>query len=283
IPAGVFNVVTSTDNKAVGEELCSNEKVRKLSFTGSTNVGRTLMKQCADNIKRISLELGGNAPFIVFDDADIDNAVKGAMASKYRNAGQTCVCTNRFLVQEGIYNAFVEKLAAATSSLTVGNGLDKDVSIGPLINRKGLDKVNEMVNDAVSKGGIVTTGGKQMQGLFYEPTVIANANGSMLLADEEIFGPVSPVFKFRTEEEAIHIANNTIYGLASYFYSNDVNRCWRVAEQLEYGMVGINEGLISTEIAPFGGVKQSGIGREGSKYGIEEYVEIKYICYGNVK
>jgi succinate-semialdehyde dehydrogenase/glutarate-semialdehyde dehydrogenase len=283
IPAGVFNVVTSTDNKAVGEELCSNGKVRKLSFTGSTNVGRLLMKQCADNIKRISLELGGNAPFIVFDDADINNAVKGAMASKYRNAGQTCVCTNRFLVQEGIHDAFVTKLAAATASLKVGNGLDKDVSIGPLINKKGLDKVNEMVNDAVSKGGVVTIGGKPMQGLFYEPTVILNANDTMMLAEEEIFGPVSPVFKFTTEEEAIHIANNTIYGLAAYFYSNDVNRCWRVAEQLEYGMVGINEGLISTEIAPFGGVKQSGIGREGSKYGIEEYVEIKYICYGNVK
>jgi succinate-semialdehyde dehydrogenase/glutarate-semialdehyde dehydrogenase len=283
IPAGVLNVITSKDNKGVGEELCKNEKVRKLSFTGSTNVGRLLMKQCADNIKRISLELGGNAPFIVFDDADIDNAVKGAMASKYRNAGQTCVCTNRFLVQEGVYDAFVEKLSAATASLKVGNGLDNDVSIGPLINKKGMDKVIEMVNDAVSKGGSVITGGKNMAGLFFEPTVIANANTSMMLAEEEIFGPVSPVFKFKTEEEAVEMANDTIYGLASYFYSNDVNRCWRVAEQLEYGMVGINEGIISTEVAPFGGVKQSGIGREGSMYGIEEYVEIKYLCYGNVK
>ena len=283
IPAGVLNVITSKDNKGVGEELCKNEKVRKLSFTGSTNVGRLLMKQCADNIKRISLELGGNAPFIVFDDADIDNAVKGAMASKYRNAGQTCVCTNRFLVQEGVYDAFVEKLSAATASLKVGNGLDNDVSIGPLINKKGMDKVIEMVNDAVSKGGSVITGGKEVEGLFFEPTVIANANTSMMLAEEEIFGPVSPVFKFKTEEEAVEMANDTIYGLASYFYSSDVNRCWRVAEQLEYGMVGINEGIISTEIAPFGGVKQSGIGREGSMYGIEEYVEIKYMCYGNVK
>lgn len=283
IPAGILNVVTSKDNKGVGEELCRNEKVRKLSFTGSTNVGKTLMKQCADTIKRISFELGGNAPFIVFDDADIDNAVKGAMASKYRNAGQTCVCTNRFLVQEGIYDAFVEKLSAATASLKVGNGLDNEVSIGPLINKKGLDKVNEMVNDAVAKGGKIITGGKPMDGLFYEPTVIANANASMLISEEEVFGPISPVFKFKTEEEAIQMANDTIYGLASYFYSNDVSRCWRVAEQLEYGMVGINEGLISTEVAPFGGVKQSGIGREGSKYGIEEYVEIKYMCYGNVK
>lgn len=283
IPAGVFNVITSTDNKGVGEELCSNEKVRKLSFTGSTNVGRTLMRQCADSIKRISLELGGNAPFIVFDDADLDNAVSGAIASKYRNAGQTCVCTNRFLVQEGVYDKFIEKLAAAVSNFKVGNGLEKDVSIGPLINKKGLAKVVEMVNDAVSKGGSIITGGKEMQGLFYEPTVIANANSSMMLSREEIFGPVSPVFKFKTEEEAIHMANDTIYGLASYFYSNDVSRCWRVAEQLEYGMVGINEGLISTEIAPFGGIKQSGIGREGSKYGMEEYIEVKYMCYGNIK
>jgi succinate-semialdehyde dehydrogenase/glutarate-semialdehyde dehydrogenase len=283
IPAGVFNVVTSTDSKAVGEELCTNEKVRKLSFTGSTNVGKTLMRHCADSIKRVSLELGGNAPFIVFDDANLDNAIAGALASKYRNAGQTCVCTNRFLVQEGIYDAFVKKLAAAVGKFKVGNGLEHGVSIGPLINKKGLDKVKEMVNDAVSKGGSVVIGGNEMQGLFYEPTVIANANSSMMLAKEEIFGPVSPIFKFKTEEEAIEMANDTIYGLASYFYSNDVSRCWRVAEKLEYGMVGINEGLISTEVAPFGGIKQSGIGREGSKYGIEEYIEVKYMCYGNIK
>lgn len=283
IPAGVFNVVTSKDNSGVGEELCRNEKVRKLSFTGSTNVGRILMKQCADNIKRISLELGGNAPFIVFDDANLDAAITGALASKYRNAGQTCVCTNRFLVQEGIHDAFVEKLAAAVSQFKVGNGLDEGVSIGPLINKKGMAKVNEMVNDAIAKGGSLITGGKEIQGLFYEPTVIANANSFMMIAKEEIFGPVSPVFKFKTEEEALQMANDTIYGLASYFYTNDVNRCWRVAEKLEYGMVGINDGLISTEIAPFGGIKQSGIGREGSKYGIEEYIEVKYMCYGNVK
>jgi len=283
IPAGVFNVVTSTDSKAVGEELCTNEKVRKLSFTGSTNVGKTLMRHCADTIKKISLELGGNAPFIVFDDANLDNAIAGALASKYRNAGQTCVCTNRFLVQEGIHDAFVQKLAAAVGKFKVGNGLENGVSIGPLINKKGLDKVKEMVSDAVSKGGSVVIGGNEIQGLFYEPTVIANANSSMMLAKEEIFGPVSPIFKFKTEEDAIEMANDTIYGLASYFYSNDVSRCWRVAEKLEYGMVGINEGLISTEIAPFGGIKQSGIGREGSKYGIEEYIEVKYMCYGNIK
>ncbi len=283
IPAGVFNVITSTDNKAVGETLCTNEKIRKLSFTGSTQVGRILMKQCAGNIKRISLELGGNAPFIVFDDANIENAVKGAMASKYRNAGQTCVCTNRFLVQESVYDAFVDKLSVATSALKVGNGLEKNISIGPLINQKGLDKVNEMVGDALSKGGNVVTGGKHIKGLFFEPTVIANATPSMMIAKEEIFGPVSPVFKFNTEEEALQLANDTIYGLASYFYTNDVNRCWRVVEKLEYGMVGINEGLISTENAPFGGVKQSGLGREGSKYGIEEYLEVKYMCYGNVQ
>lgn len=282
IPRGVLNVVTTSDNKGVGEELCRNQKVRKLSFTGSTNVGRLLMKQCADNIKRISLELGGNAPFIVFDDADLEDAIKGAMASKYRNTGQTCVCTNRFLVQEGIYDPFVEKLAAATASLKVGNGLDKEVAIGPLINKKGLDKVNTLVKDALAKGGTIITGGKEISDLFYEPTVIAHANSSMMLAKEEIFGPVSPVFKFTTEEEAVQMANDTIYGLASYFYTKDVNRCWRVAEKLQYGMVGINDGLISTEVAPFGGVKQSGIGREGSKYGIDEYLDIKYLCYGNV-
>lgn len=283
IPAGVFNVVTSTNNNGVGKELCTNEKVRKLSFTGSTKVGRILMEQCASNIKKLSLELGGNAPFIVFDDADLDAAVKGAMASKYRNAGQTCVCTNRFLVQEEIYDAFVEKLTNATKNLIVGNGLDMNINIGPLINKKSLDKVEELMSDAIMKGGKILTGGKRLEGLFYIPTVITNIDSSMLLANEEIFGPVSSVIKFKTEEEAIQIANNTIFGLASYFYSNNIARCWRVAEKLEYGMVGINEGLISTEVAPFGGIKQSGLGREGSKYGIDEYTEIKYMCFGNVK
>jgi succinate-semialdehyde dehydrogenase/glutarate-semialdehyde dehydrogenase len=282
IPAGVFNVITSTDSSGVGKELCKNEKVRKLSFTGSTRVGKILMEQCATNVKRISLELGGNAPFVVFDDADLNSAIKGAVASKYRNAGQTCVCANRFLVQDGIYDAFVEKLTATTKSLKIGNGLDEDTSIGPLINKKGVEKVKELVEDALSKGGRILTGGNLVNDLFYEPTVIAEATPSMLLAKEEIFGPVSPVFRFKTEEEAIQMANNTIYGLASYFYSSDVSRCWRMAEKLEYGMVGINEGLISTEIAPFGGIKQSGVGREGSRYGIEEYVELKYMCFGDV-
>jgi succinate-semialdehyde dehydrogenase/glutarate-semialdehyde dehydrogenase len=283
IPPGVLNIVTSANSTMVGKEFCTNEKIRKLSFTGSTGIGKILMEQCASNIKKLSLELGGNAPFIVFDDADLDLAIKGAIASKYRNAGQTCVCTNRFLIQEGIYDLFVQKLISATRKLKVGNGKDPGTDIGPLINKKGFDKVAELVADAQQKGANIQTGGKALDGLFFEPTVITDASREMLCASEEIFGPVSIIYKFKTEAEAVHMANDTIFGLASYFYSNDVNRCWRVAEKLEYGMVGINEGLISTEVAPFGGIKQSGLGREGSKYGIEEYTEIKYLCFGNVE
>ncbi|WP_339813860.1 NAD-dependent succinate-semialdehyde dehydrogenase [uncultured Imperialibacter sp.] len=282
-PPGVYNTVTTSDNSEVGKELCENKKVRKLSFTGSTAVGKVLMSQSASTLKKLSLELGGNAAFIVFDDADIDEAVRGAMASKFRNSGQTCVCVNRLMVQDGIYDEFVEKFSKAVAALKVGNGLEEGAEIGPLINEKGLAKVKNHMDDALAKGGKVVVGGKALEGLYFEPTVLAEASQEMIISREEVFGPVAPVFRFKTEEEAIRIANDTDFGLASYFYSRDVGRCWRVAEALETGMVGINEGMISTEVAPFGGVKQSGIGREGSKYGMDYFMEIKYLCFGGLK
>lgn len=282
-PPGVYNTVTTRDSSEVGKELCENKKVRKLSFTGSTNVGKILMRQCASTLKKLSLELGGNAPFIVFDDADIDAAVKGAIVSKFRNTGQTCVCVNRLFVQEGVYDEFVEKFSRAVAELNVGNGMHENVQIGPLINQKGLDKVRQHVDDAVSKGARIVQGGNSLEGLFYQPTVLAEANTQMEIAHEEVFGPVAPVFRFKTEAEVIALANDTDYGLASYFYSRDNARCWRVAEALEAGMVGINEGLISTTLAPFGGVKESGMGREGSKYGMDYFMEIKYLCFGGIK
>lgn len=280
-PKGVFNVVTGIPEE-IGGEMSSNALVRKLSFTGSTAVGRLLMKQCAPTIKKISLELGGNAPFIVFDDANIDKAVQGAIASKFRNTGQTCVCANRIFVQDKIYDEFTKKLTAAIQKLKIGNGLDAGVQLGPLINEAALEKVEKHVADAKTKGGKILLGGKPhaLGGLFYEPTVITEASTEMLLSQEETFGPVAPLFRFKTEDEAIALSNDTIFGLASYFYGNDIERIWRVAERLEYGMVGINTGILSTEVAPFGGVKQSGIGREGSKYGIDSYIEIKYLCMG---
>jgi succinate-semialdehyde dehydrogenase / glutarate-semialdehyde dehydrogenase len=281
-PPGVYNTVTTTRSSEVGRELCDNRKVRKLSFTGSTAVGKILMQQCAPTLKKLSLELGGNAPFLVFDDADLDAAVQGALVSKYRHNGQTCVCTNRILVQDGVYDKFVAKFSRAVAGLRTGDVLDEEVQVGPLISEKGLDKVKAHVADAVAKGAEVTQGGKPMGGLYFEPTVLAEATPDMIIAREEVFGPVAPVFRFGTEEEAIRMANDTEYGLASYFYSRDVGRCWRVAEALEYGMVGINEGIISTEVAPFGGVKESGFGREGSRYGMDYFLEIKYLCYGGV-
>ena len=279
VPPGVLNVVTG-EPTTIGGELTSNPKVLKLSFTGSTEVGRLLMAQCAPTIKKMSLELGGNAPFIVFDDADLDAAVAGAMASKYRNAGQTCVCTNRFLVQQGVHDAFAQKLAAAVANLKVGNGLDDGVTQGPLIDDAGLAKVEELLADAVGQGARVLCGGKRHArgGTFFEPTVLSGATPAMRLAREEIFGPVAPIFSFRDEAEAVRMANDTEFGLAAYFYSRDIARAWRVGEALDYGMVGVNSGMISNEVAPFGGVKQSGLGREGSKYGIEEYLEIKYLA-----
>jgi len=281
IPAGVINVVTGIAEK-IGMELTTNPLVKKISFTGSTEVGKLLMKQSADTVKKISMELGGNAPLIVFDDADLDAAIKGTMASKFRNTGQTCVCANRILVQEKIYDAFSEKLLQAVKKLKVGNGLDNDVQQGPLINQAAIEKVKEHIADATHKGAKILWGGKSHPAgkLFFEPTVMLDATAKMRLAHEETFGPVAPLFRFKTEEEAIHMANDTEFGLASYFYSRDIYRVWRVAEALEYGMVGVNEGIVSTEVAPFGGYKESGIGREGSKYGIEEYVEIKYLCMG---
>jgi succinate-semialdehyde dehydrogenase/glutarate-semialdehyde dehydrogenase len=283
-PAGVFNIVTGSAAAAalIGGELTGNSLVRKLSFTGSTEVGRLLMAQCAPTLKKISLELGGNAPFIVFDDADVDAAVAGAMASKYRNAGQTCVCANRLLVQEGIYEEFARKLAAQVGELKVGVGTDAQVTQGPLIDAAALAKVEAHVADAIAQGARVLTGGKRHArgGTFFEPTVLADVTPAMRCAREETFGPVAPLFKFKDEAEAIQLANATEYGLAAYFYARDLSRVWHVAEALEYGMVGVNVGLIANEVAPFGGVKQSGIGREGSKYGIEEYLEIKYVCLG---
>lgn len=279
-PPGVFNVVTAQDPTAVGGELTGNSIVRKLSFTGSTEVGKLLMRQCADTVKKVSLELGGNAPFIVFDDADLEAAVEGAIASKYRNAGQTCVCANRLLVQAGVYDAFAQRYAAAVADLRVGRGTDEGVSIGPLINAAALEKVESLVADAVAKGATVVTGGERHERgrTYYRPTVLTDVTPAMAVTNEEIFGPVAPLYRFESEEEALTLANNTPYGLAAYFYARDVGRVWRVAEGLEYGIVGINTGLISTTVAPFGGVKESGIGREGSKYGIDEYVEIKYLC-----
>lgn len=286
IPAGVINVVTAdADNSiAVGKTICASPVVRHVSFTGSTPVGRILMQQCAPTIKKIALELGGHAPFIVFDDADLDAAVAGALQSKYRNAGQTCVCTNRFYVHASLYDAFVEKLAAAASKIKVGDGFEQGVLQGPLIDEPAILKVEQHVSDAVGKGARVITGGKKhaLGGRFYEPTVLSDVSSNMTIMHEETFGPVAAVVKFETEEEVIAAANDTDFGLASYFYTRDIGRVWRVAEKLEYGMVGINTGLISNEVAPFGGVKQSGLGREGSKYGIEEYLEIKYLCMGGI-
>jgi succinate-semialdehyde dehydrogenase/glutarate-semialdehyde dehydrogenase len=283
MPRGVFNVVTG-DAATIGGELTANPLVRKLSFTGSTEIGKLLMRQCADTVKKISLELGGNAPFIVFDDADLDAAVDGAIASKYRNTGQTCVCANRFLVQDGVYEEFTARLAQAVSALKVGDGFTPGVSQGPLIDRPALEKVEAHVADAKAKGARVVLGGRRhaLGGTFYEPTVLADATTAMRLAREETFGPVSPLFRFEADDDAISIANDTEYGLASYFYSRDSRRIWRAAERLEYGMVGVNTGIISTEVAPFGGMKESGLGREGSKYGIDEYVEVKYVALGGL-
>lgn len=284
VPKGVFNVVTTARPAVVGEELTRNPAVRKLSFTGSTPVGKRLMAQCADTVKRISLELGGNAPFIVFDDADLDAAVRGAIASKYRNAGQTCVCANRFLVQDGIYDAFAGRLAEAVKAMQVGDGLVAGTQVGPLINQAALDKVETLVADALQKGARVVTGGQRhsLGGYFYTPTILADVTPDMNVAQQEIFGPVAPLFRFGTDEEAVRLANDTPYGLAAYFYSRDIARVWRVAEQLEYGMVGINDGLISNEVAPFGGIKDSGVGREGSRHGIDEYLQMKYLCFGGM-
>ncbi|MBI2380811.1 MAG: NAD-dependent succinate-semialdehyde dehydrogenase [Gammaproteobacteria bacterium] len=284
IPAGVFNVVTGKRAAEIGAVLTGDARVRKFSFTGSTAVGKLLMKQCCDTVKKMSMELGGNAPFIVFDDADLDAAVAGAMASKYRNAGQTCVCANRLLVQDGVYEAFAEKLAAAVAKLQVGPGSQAGVTTGPLINGEAVLKVEELLNDAYGKGAKAKVGGKRhaLGGQFFEPTVLTGVDTGMALFHEEIFGPVAPLFRFQTEEEALRLANDTPYGLAAYFYARDIGRIWRVAEALEYGMVGINEGLISTEVAPFGGVKESGLGREGSKYGMDEFLEIKYLCQGGL-
>ena len=283
IPKGVLNVLTG-DSKAIGAELCASPKVRKLSFTGSTETGRILMKQCADTIKKLSLELGGNAPFIVFDDADLDAAVEGALASKYRNAGQTCVCANRLYVQDGVYDAFAAKLTEKVKGFKVGAGTEPGVIIGPLIDEQGVKKVEAHVADALSKGAKTVLGGKRhsLGGLFFQPTVLTGVTPDMLVSHEETFGPVAPLIRFKTEEEAIRLANDTEFGLSGYFYSRDVGRIWRVAEQMETGIVGANVGIISTEIAPFGGVKQSGLGREGSKYGLEEYMEIKYILLGGL-
>jgi succinate-semialdehyde dehydrogenase / glutarate-semialdehyde dehydrogenase len=277
LPKGLFSVIPSTQSSAIGQEFCSNEIVKKLSFTGSTEVGRILMRQGAEQIKRLSLELGGNAPFIVFDDADLDAAVEGAMISKYRNNGQTCVCANRIYVQAGVYDAFAEKLVAATKKLRVGDGFGEGVTTGPLIDKNAVEKVERHLKDAIAKGGRVLLGGHAKEGLFFEPTIIAGATSAMVLAREETFGPVAPLFKFESDDEVIRLANATEFGLASYFYAKDLSRVFRVAEALDYGMVGINTGLISTEVAPFGGVKQSGHGREGSKYGTSDYLDIKYL------
>ena len=288
IPAGVLNILSAdaANSIAIGKVLCASDVVRHISFTGSTEVGRILMAQSAPTVKKMSLELGGNAPFIVFDDADIDSAVEGAFASKYRNAGQTCVCSNRFYVQEGVYDEFVAKFAAKVKTAKVGNGFEDGVNQGPLIEEAALEKVQRHVVDAVAKGGVVVAGGKRLQsmgsGQFFEPTVVANATPDMLCAREETFGPFAPVFRFNTEQEAIAAANNTEFGLASYFYSRDVGRIFRVGEALEYGMVGINVGILATEHVPFGGVKQSGLGREGSHHGMDDYVEIKYLCLGDI-
>jgi succinate-semialdehyde dehydrogenase/glutarate-semialdehyde dehydrogenase len=283
IPRGVFNVITGPSAE-IGKELTTNPAVRKLGFTGSTEVGKLLMGQCAGTVKKVSLELGGNAPFIVFDDADLDAAVVGAMASKYRNTGQTCVCANRVLVQDAVYDAFADKVAQAANALKVGNGLEEGVQQGPLIDMRAVEKVEQHIADATRKGAKVVAGGSRhaLGGTFFQPTVLANVTPDMVVANEETFGPVAPLFRFKDEEEAVRLANDTEFGLAAYFYSRDIGRIWRVAEALEYGIVGINEGIISNEVAPFGGVKESGIGREGSKYGMDEFLEIKYLCLGGI-
>lgn len=280
VPAGVFSVVTNTRASIVGKEFCDNPIVRKLTFTGSTEVGRILMEQAAGQIMKTSMELGGNAPFIVFDDADLDKAVEGAMISKYRNNGQTCVCANRIYVQAGVYDAFAEKLAAAVAEMNIGDGLEDGVTVGPLISMDAVEKVEEHIADATAKGATIAAGGNRhaLGGTFFEPTILTGVTSDMMVTNDETFGPVAPLFKFDTEEEVVAAANDTIFGLASYFYSNDLSRVHRVQEALEYGMVGVNTGLISTEVAPFGGVKQSGIGREGSSHGTEDYLEMKYIC-----
>ncbi|MGB0732364.1 MAG: NAD-dependent succinate-semialdehyde dehydrogenase [Pontibacterium sp.] len=284
IPEGVINVVTATDAPAVGRALCHDSRVRKLSFTGSTPVGKILAAQCAEQVKKVSLELGGNAPMIVFDDADLDAAVAGTMASKFRNAGQTCVCTNRIFVQRGVQEAFANKLADAVSALTVGNGLEEGVTVGPLIDQRAVDKVQMLVDDAISHGAQLKVGGSVSSNIAQgvAPLLLSNVDNSMRIAQEEIFGPVATLIPFDTEEDVVRMANDTPYGLAAYFYTQDISRSWRVSEALEYGMVGVNEGIISTEVAPFGGIKESGLGREGSHYGIDDFVEIKYVCLGGV-
>jgi succinate-semialdehyde dehydrogenase / glutarate-semialdehyde dehydrogenase len=280
VPAGLFAVVPSSRSSDIGREFCENPQVRKLTFTGSTEVGRILLRQAADQVMKCSMELGGNAPFIVFDDADLDAAVEGAMISKFRNNGQTCVCANRIYVQSSVYDAFAEKLAKAVEKLTVGDGFQPGVTIGPLVNEKAVDKVEEHLADVLAGGGEILVGGQRhpLGGTFFEPTVVTGVTQDMKLATEATFGPLAPLFKFETEDDAIRLANDTIFGLASYFYARDVGRITRVQEALEYGMVGVNTGLISTEVAPFGGVKQSGLGREGSRHGIEDYLEMKYVC-----
>ncbi len=285
LPAGVFNVVTGQDPVPIAAELTENALVRKLSFTGSTEVGRLLMAQCAETVKKVSLELGGNAPFIVFEDADLDAAVEGAMASKYRNSGQTCVCSNRFLVHTQVYDEFAARFSQATSGLEVGNGLEEGVTQGPLIDEAALAKVERLISDAIAKGARVVLGGQRhsLGGTFFEPTVLADVTPEMAIAREEIFGPVAPLYRFDSEADAVSVANDTPYGLAAYFYTRDLGRVWRVGDRLEYGIVGVNVGIISTETAPFGGMKQSGIGREGSKYGIEEFLEVKYLCMGGIE
>ncbi|PUB10836.1 NAD-dependent succinate-semialdehyde dehydrogenase [Yoonia sediminilitoris] len=280
VPAGLFSVITSSSSSDIGKEFCENHVVRKLTFTGSTQVGRILLAQAADQVMKCSMELGGNAPFIVFDDADLDAAVTGAIACKFRNNGQTCVCANRIYVQAGVYDAFAAKFQAAVEALKVGDGMSDDTTLGPLIEPKAVDKVQSHLDDALSKGGTILTGGKphDLGGLFFEPTIIANATNDMVVSKDETFGPFAPLFKFEDEDDVIAKANDTIFGLASYFYAKDISRVTKVAEALEYGMVGINTGIISTEVAPFGGVKQSGLGREGSSHGIDDYLEMKYIC-----
>ena len=280
IPAGVLNIVTTTDASETGKEFCENPTVRKLSFTGSTNVGRILLRQAADQVMKCSMELGGNAPFIVFDDADLDAAVEGAIMCKFRNNGQTCVCANRIYVQAGIYDAFAAKLKEAVGKLKVGDGLEAGTTLGPLINANAIKKVQTHVADATAKGGTVIMGGEPMQGPgnFLPPTIVTGATRDMIVATEETFGPFAPLFKFTDVDEVIELANDTIFGLAAYFYARDLSRVYKVAEALEYGIVGVNTGIISTEVAPFGGVKQSGLGREGSRHGIEDYLEMKYIC-----
>ncbi|HYD99533.1 MAG TPA: NADP-dependent succinate-semialdehyde dehydrogenase [Alphaproteobacteria bacterium] len=283
VPAGVIQVVTGRASE-IGGEMTANPLVRKLTFTGSTEVGKILIQQCAGTVKKVSMELGGNAPFIVFDDADLDEAVRGALASKYRNTGQTCVCANRILVQEGVYDAFLDKFRNAVAGLKVGNGLQGDFTQGPLIDENAVKKVEEHIADAVEKGARVVAGGKRhaLGGTFFEPTILADVTIGMKVAREETFGPMAPIFKFKTEEEAVRMANDTEFGLAAYFYTRDIGRVWRVGEALEYGIVGINEGVPSVEVAPFGGLKESGLGREGSKYGIDDYLEVKYLCMGGI-